>query len=281
MFLSVFPVFSPSFLLWVSSVFLIPPQCSLSPPPLLSEKVGETMAGGVGWSDRVLGGGRQSPRALLAPPAYLSASYIPNDRFICFKRTVDPEVEFLEWSHAHSGSPTADLHIMSLTLHPISTQQPGANFCFQDNHSISPLWLGHQEYCWWYEELKVLFFVSLVRDIGDDKTVMIENWFLMHCLETVHAGIGTQNNLNVIFRGFFSLFSLFNFTLHTFYFFKDKKIQLFCMTPSAITWGVYWFEPSLYFPSLLGAAAAACCANTSVIHQVSYFMLPIFRSCFH
>lgn len=129
-------LFSPLSLRWVSSVFLIPSQCSLSPPPpLLSEKK-------VGWDDGGVGRRRDGEteclevhgrrQALLTPvtippsslfsspksPVYLSASYIPNDWFTCFKWTVDLEVEFLEsslFTRAHTGAPPS-LQIFTLCL---------------------------------------------------------------------------------------------------------------------------------------------------------------------
>lgn len=52
------------------------------------------------------------------------------------------------------------------------------------------------------------------------------------------------------------------------------------MPPSATTWGMYWFEPSLCFLSSRCCCCCCCCADASVIHQVSFLMLFIFRSCF-
>lgn len=269
-------VFSQLFLRWVSSVFLIPSQCSLSPPPLpLWKKVGEMMAG-------LEGGGMEvppsslfsSPRFFTKPPVYLSESYLPNDGFLCFKWTVDIDVEFLEsslFTRAHAGTPLS-LQIFTLCLSSffLLTQQPSANFCFQDNHSISLLWFCHQGYCWWCEEvLKVFLFVSFVWDIGDEEAVMIENWFLMRCLQPVHPGMhwrietGTQNNLN-----FWFILTLFNFALTPLNF-----LILFLFSNSfAFAW--HRLPPRqacidlnpLCVPSLLGAAAAACCADASVIH---------------
>lgn len=93
-------------------------------------------------------------------------------------------------TQAHPSHCRSSHYVSHLFFFFFLTQQPSANFCFQDNHSISLLWFCHQGFCWWCEEvLKVLFFVSFVCDIGDEETVMIENWFLMRSLQTVHPGM--------------------------------------------------------------------------------------------
>lgn len=126
-------------------------------------------------------------------PVYLSASNIPNYWFICFKWTVDMEVEFFliinlpTCTYRHTPL-TADLHIMShifFFLHnnplPISvskTTTPSVSYGFATK-SVA----GDMNKYW------KCSFSSPLCEILEMKRIMIENWFLMRCLQTVHPGM--------------------------------------------------------------------------------------------
>lgn len=193
-------VFSRLFLRWISSVFLIPSQCSLFPPPLLSEKSGWE-DGRVGrrkdgeteglevhdWHQAVLTPVNIPPSSLFSSPMFYIISCVPFSILHSKLLIYLFKMNYWYWGWmlgivtlhtcAHRHTPlTADLHIMSLIFFFL-TQQPIANFCFQDNHSISLLWFCYQEYCLWYEEVLKVLFSFLLCEILEIKR---QSWLKIH-----------------------------------------------------------------------------------------------------